>query len=162
MTAPELHPLNSTLIPLLGSWRGPGQGAYPTIDSFDYGEELNFGHVGKPFVAMSQRTKEASTGLPLHAEAGYLRPQSGGSVELVLAQPSGILEILLGSAQATEAGLVLDLASETVVTSPSAKVVRETRRRFVVDGDTLSVDMWMAAMGEPLTHHLHSVLQRVD
>ena len=160
MSGPELHPLNAPLIPLLGEWQGPGEGAYPTIGSFSYGETLTFGHVGKPFVAMNQRTKERETGTPLHAEAGYLRPQGDGTIELVLSQPSGIVEVLTGSVVETEAGVELDVTSIGVHMAPSAKLVRETRRRYVAEGDTLTCDFWMAAMGEPLTHHLRSVLQR--
>lgn len=160
MAAPDLHPLNAPLIPLLGDWQGPGEGAYPTIRSFSYGEMLSFGHVGKPFIALQQRTKERETGAPLHAEAGYLRPQGDGTIELVLSQPSGIVEILTGSVTETEAGVEVDLTTESVHTSPSAKLVNETRRRYVVEGDTLTCDFWMAAMGEPLTHHLNSVLTR--
>ena len=160
MDTPELHPLNAALIPLLGAWQGPGEGAYPTIDPFSYGETLTFGHVGKPFVAMTQRTKDRTSGVPLHAEAGYLRPQGDGTIELVLTQPSGIVEILTGAVGETEAGVDIDLTSVGVHLSPSAKLVRETRRRYVVEGDTLTCDFWMAAMGEPLTHHLSSVLRR--
>ena len=68
---------------LLGTWRGTGEGSYPTIDGFGYVEEISFGHVGKPFLAMNQRTKERDSGTPLHAEAGYLRPQGDGTIELV-------------------------------------------------------------------------------
>ena len=160
MSGPELHPLNAPLIPLLGEWQGPGEGAYPTIDSFSYGETLAFGHVGKPFVAMNQRTKERESGMPLHAEAGYFRPQGGGTIELVLSQPSGIVEILTGTITETEAGVDIDVSSVGVHTAPSAKLVKETRRRYVVEGDTLTCDFWMAAMGEPLTHHLTSSLTR--
>lgn len=160
MDAPELHPLNAPLIPLLGSWQGTGEGNYPTIPSFAFGEELRFGHVGKPFVAMTQRTRQRESGTPLHAESGYLRPQPGGAIEFVLSQPSGIVEIHTGSVAQTEFGVEVDLSSESVHVTPAAKLVRETRRRYVVEGGTLTCDFWMAAMGEPLTHHLHSVLTR--
>ncbi len=161
MTGPELHPANLALAPLLGIWRGRGEGHYPTIDNFSYLEELTFGHVGKPFVAMGQKTRDATSDLPLHAEAGYFRPQDDGMVELVLVQPSGIVEILTGGVDSSEGGLELDLTSVGVHLSPSAKSVTGTRRRFVVDGDSLVIDMWMAAVGEPLTHHLTGNLQRV-
>jgi len=161
MTSLELHPMIISLAPILGVWRGRGEGHYPTIDDFSYLEELTFGHVGKPFVAMAQKTRDASTELPLHAESGYFRPQDDGTVELVLAQPSGILEVLVGPINSTDDGVQLDLASVSVHLSPSAKSVTGTRRRYVVSGHSMVFDMWMAAVGEPLTHHLSARLDRV-
>lgn len=44
---PPLHPAIAPLSYFLGTWRGQGEGAYPTISSFPYGEELHFSHSGK-------------------------------------------------------------------------------------------------------------------
>ena len=106
--APTLHELCTSLAPLLGTWRGSGAGDYPTIEPFAYVEELTFTNWGKPFVAMVQRTRDATTDEPLHVETGYLRPQPGGVVELVVAQPSGILESLEGPLLVTPDGLDLE------------------------------------------------------
>ncbi len=160
MSDPELHPLCVPLAPLLGTWRGRGDGRYPTIEPFAYLEELTFGHVGKPFLAMMQKTRDASTNEPRHTEAGYLRPQPDGTVELVVAQPSGVLESLVGSFDGTDDGLDLALASIDVGLSPTAKSVTATERRLTVVGDVLVSDLSMAAMGEPMTHHLRSELHR--
>ncbi len=157
---PALHPDCVPLAPLLGVWTGEGEGDYPTIDAFRYTEELIFSHVGKPFVAMAQQTRDADTGLPLHAEAGYLRPQPDGTVELVLVQPSGILEIDSGPVESTSDGVELDLASLEVARSPSAKSVTEVRRRLAVSGDELVSEGWMAAVGIPIEKHLRAVLRR--
>ncbi len=159
--APELHPDCIDLAPLLGTWKGSGDGHYPTIESFEYREELTFSHVGKPFLAMNQRTSDASTGQPLHAEAGYLRAVGDGIVELVVAQPSGIVEINIAEVEPSEGGLTLDFRSDRVETAPAAKSVTEVRRRFSVDADEMIVEMWMAAVGEPMQHHLRSRLERV-
>lgn len=157
---PELHTDCVALAPLLGTWRGRGDGHFSTIADFSYLEELTFDHVGKPFLSMSQRTRGATSGLPLHAESGYLRALGDGSVELVVAQPSGIVEIDVGRVVASEAGVELDLGSQRVAMTPSAKEVTELRRKIVVSGDEMTIDMWMAAVGEPLQHHLHSQLTR--
>ena len=154
----ELHPACAPLAFLLGTWRGPGAGVYPTIDGFSYGEEVAFTHVGKPFVAYTQKTKDAATGAPLHAEVGYLRPQPDGRLELVLVQPSGITELLEGTVE----GRDIRLVSTTVLGTASAKPVTATERRFRVDDDeVLHASVAMAAMGLELQHHLASEMRRV-
>ena len=104
----DLHPAVAHLAPLLGTWRGGGQGHYPTIDPFEYTEEVTFGHVGKPFLAYSQRTKGID-GAPLHAECGYWRPTGDRGLELLIVHPSGIAEILVGEVAETHFGLVVML-----------------------------------------------------
>ena len=104
---PDLHPDIGALAPLLGTWAGRGAGAYPTIQPFEYLEEIVFSHVGKPFLAYSQKTKAVADGKPLHAETGYLRVPEPGRVELVLAHPSGVTEIEVGSYRV--AGDVIDI-----------------------------------------------------
>ena len=158
---PDAHPLCLPLAPLLGNWEGTGHGEYPTIDSFGYVEDLTFTPVpGKPIVVMAQRTTLSADGSPSHAETGYLRPQPDGTVELVVAQPSGVLESLVGSVTATDDGVALDLESVGILLSPTAKSVTATRRRLTVAGDRLESDLSMAAVGLELTHHLRAELRR--
>lgn len=154
---PELHPNVEPLRELLGTWRGAGRGEYPTIEPFTYLEEVTFAHVGKPFLAYGQKSRDGETDLPLHAETGYWRLIDGRSLEVVLAHPTGILELLTGTIE----GGVFDLRSSTVVGTPSAKDVSEVHRRFRLDGDELQYDLAMAAVGQPLTHHLSATLHRV-
>ena len=90
---PELHSNLQALAPFIGTWQGSGSGEYPTIEPFDYVEEVTFSHVGKPFLIYGQKTRAAADGAPLHAETGYLRVPQAGQVELVLAHPNGITEI---------------------------------------------------------------------
>ncbi len=147
--------------PLLGTWRGPGKGSYPTIDDFDYLEELSFSHVGKPFIVMGQRSRDPLTSEPLHAEAGYLRAVGQGQLEFVVAQPSGIVEVSSGSVAASADGLVIELQTLSVGCTPEAKQVTSVKRRMQLQDDTLVSELWMAAVGESeLIHHVRSELRR--
>jgi hypothetical protein len=146
MAAPTLHPDLQPLEFLLGTWTGEGTGEYPTISAFAYNETVTFGHVGKPFLAYSQRTSAADDGRPLHAEAGYLRLPRPGWAELV---EEGDL-----------AGTTLRLRSVTVTRTGSAKEVTAVERDLEVAGGVLSYSLRMAAVGQPLTHHLRARLVR--
>lgn len=78
--APPLHDAITPLAGLIGTWSGTGRGRYPTIEPFEYLETLTIGHVGKPFLAYTQRTQHPTTGVPMHAETGYFRMAGPGRV----------------------------------------------------------------------------------
>jgi hypothetical protein len=163
LPGPTLHDAIQPLAFLLGSWRGSGEGSYPTIDDFPYVEEITFGHVGKPFLAYTQKTRHGETELPLHAESGYWRlvgPSDEPIVEVVLAHPTGLLESLSGRFVASEAGGRFELSCPRIVTTETAVEVTATERRITVDGDTLTYEVSMAAVGQPMTHHLAATLHR--
>jgi hypothetical protein len=153
---PPLHPELEPLAGLLGTWRGEGAGEYPTISSFRYGEEVRFWHTGKPFLAYAQRTWSLEDGRPLHAETGFWRAKPGGTVELVLAHPTGIVEVQEGRLD----GGRIELKSTTMATTATAKQVTAVARRFDLAGDRLRYTLAMAAVGQPLQHHLAAELHR--
>ena len=159
-TPDELHPDVAVLAPLLGTWAGAGTGEYPTIDDFAYLESITFTHVGKPFLAYTQRTKHPDSGAPMHAETGYLRVPRPGSIEIVMAQPTGLAEIYEGAVVGGDAPLVIDVRSTSIGSATSAKEVTVTERTISVLGDDLQYTFRMAAVGRPLQHHLSATLHR--
>jgi hypothetical protein len=156
----DLHPGVAALAPLLGVWAGHGSGEYPTIAPFDYLEEVTFGHVGKPFLSYTQKTKAGDDGRPMHAETGFLRVPSPGRVELVLAHPTGITEIDEGTLTVAGDTIVMDLAATTIGRTASAKEVTALGRSIRVDGDVLVYTVRMGAVGQPLQDHLTATLHR--
>jgi hypothetical protein len=153
---PPLHPALEPLAFVLGTWKGKGVGVYPTIENFEYLEVAGFTHVGKPFIAYTQRTRDASTGEPLHTETGYLRPVDDSRAEFMVAQPSGIVEVLDVEIRAT----ALRMSSTTVVQTPTAKDVAAVIRQLSVTRDEMRYAVQMAAVGQEMQIHLEAVLTR--
>ncbi len=156
------HPDIAHLAPLLGTWRGSGHGEYPTIEPFDYHEEIRFGHVGRPFLTYRQRTRHAGDGRSLHAETGYLRSTGADRVELILAHPTGVTEICEGRVAVADDGLRLELDSTHVGNSSTAKLVTALGRSIHLAGDTIDYSLRMAAVGQPKRHHLSATLHRAE
>jgi hypothetical protein len=151
-----------TLTGLVGTWSGGGHGQYPTIEPFDYLESVTFGTVtGKPFVTYSQRTTDPASGAPMHSESGYLRTPAPGRVELVVAQPTGVTEVHTGELTGADHDLIITVATTSVVCTPTAKEVTAVERQWRLAGDTLTYEVSMAAVGQPMTLHLRATLERV-
>jgi hypothetical protein len=157
----DLAPACLPLAWLLGRWRGVGVGDYPTIEAFRFEQELEFAYVpGKPYLTYESRTwqveEDGTVGAPLARETGYWRPQGADDVEVLLAHPTGFVEMLLGR---VEPGRV-ELATRGVLRTETAKDYRAARRMYgSVDGRLLWV-MDMAAMGHELQPHVSATLQR--
>jgi hypothetical protein len=156
-----LHPDLAPLAFLLGRWEGAGVGGYPTIESFQFGQEMVFSHNGKPFLSYTSRTwlldADGHLGRPLATESGFWRPQPDGKVELLLAHPTGITEIYLGEINGTRVDLITDVVART----ETAKEYSAGRRLYGLIGAGLGWAYDMAAVGQPLQSHISAQLKRV-
>jgi uncharacterized protein YceH (UPF0502 family) len=145
------------LAAFVGTWRGGGDGTYPTIEPFGYTEEIELRPVpGKPLLAYRSSTRATTDGRALHGESGFVRLVGDGVVELVVAQGAGLVELGEGILDGDE----VVLASTGVVGTGTAKRVDATERRYRVEGDTLTYELAMAAVGQPLLPHLKATLHR--
>lgn len=154
----DLHPDLAQVAFLAGKWAGSGHGDYPTIEPFDYREEITFANPPrKPFLAYRQHTWSVVDGTPLHTESGYLRAGSGGSWELVIAQPSGFAEAYRGRLR----DAVLEFETTSIAATPTAKSVERIRRTITVKGAELTYRVEMAAVDHPMQQHLSAILRRV-
>lgn len=155
---PDLEPLGF----LIGSWEGAGVGGYPTIESFQYGQEVTFSHIGKPYLSYTSQSwrleDDGQIGQPLARETGFWRLQPDNRLELLLAHPTGIVEIYLGEINGTR----IELATDVVARSSSAKEVTGGRRLYGLVGEDLAYAYDMAAVGQELQPHLSAQLKRVS
>ena len=99
----NLHPDCGPVAWLLGTWRGNGHGDYPTIEPFEFGQELIFTHDGRPFFHYLARAwivdeegdkvRDAAPSRPASCAAGRRARWS-----CVLAHNTGFAEIWYGEA----------------------------------------------------------------
>src|SRR5260370_14788666 len=117
----EIHPDLETLGFMLGRWEGVGIGGSRTIESFRCGKEISFGHNGKPFLIYASRTwrldEDGRIGPPLGTETGYWRPRPDSQIEVMLAHPTGIVEIYLGGITGTR----IEMATARVARTAAAQ-----------------------------------------
>lgn len=157
---PELVPLAW----LVGHWEGAGVGDYPTIESFRFGQRLELDVVpGKPYLVHSSTSwlldENGLLVRQLARETGYWRPQPDGSLEVVLAHPTGIAEVWLGAVTGRRA----ELRTDAVVRTASAKPYTAGHRLYgLIDGGDLGFVFEMAAMGSSLRPHLSAQLKPVS
>ena len=158
---PALHPALEPFAFLLGTWRGVGVGGYPTIASFRFGQEVVFGHVGKPILTYVSRSwvldDEGNVLRTSAGEAGYWRVDAAGELEVVLAHATGFAEVWFGNLAFGR----IELTTDVVARTASAKDVTAGRRLYgTVDGDLLyAYDM--AAASQPLGPHLSARLKKI-
>ena len=156
MDGPALHPDVAALKFLLGSWMGEGKGFYSTIEPFEYGEEIRIWHVGKPYLAYTQRAWLLKDGSPSHGETGFFRMGGPDRVELVVAHPNGHAEVAEGELRGTSISVV----SISMARTATANQVDAIERDIRVDGEAMTYELRMAAMGRPLDGHLQAELRR--
>src|SRR5262245_29822690 len=161
---PAEHPAIEPLSFLLGRWEGAGKGDYPTIEAFDFIQQLTFSHIGKPYLIYTSRSWRLEKdedgaprrGAPLAVEAGFWRPQPENRVEVLLTHPTGITEIYLGEVTGTK----IEMATDVVARTSSAKEVTAGHRLYGLVGPDLAYAYDMAAVGQPLQPHLSAQLKR--
>jgi hypothetical protein len=156
--------LPSALAPLawlIGRWEGAGVVGYPTIDSVNFGQEVELRHDGRPFLHYSSQAwlldDDGAKVRPLASEVGYWRPGPDGDLEVLVTHPTGYAEVYVGKVEGPRVTLQTDLVART----PSAKEYTAATRMYGLVGGDLMWVMDMAAVGQPLQSHVSAQLKRL-
>jgi len=149
---------------LIGTWRGEGVGGYPTLEQdFAYGEEITFACPGKPLLTFTSRSWSLDDERPLALSTGFWRPTSPTEVEAVLTVASGLVEILYGNLVDGPSGVHVELHSDLIGHTATAKKVSLDKRMYAVRGGKLMYAMEMAAVDVKELHpHLSAALDRTE
>jgi hypothetical protein len=160
-TGPDVSDELLSVLPLLGEWHGEGQAAGAAGDH-RFGQWIRFSHDGRGFLAYESRTwrltDEGQIVGPDSRESGFWRPRGGDDVELLVANPDGLVEIYVGAARTTTSW---ELATDVLARTPDAPdVTRAVRLYGIVDGALMyAVDR--AGPDTPLRPQMSARLERI-
>jgi hypothetical protein len=146
---------------LLGIWKGDGKGKFPTIEPFDYIEELTFErHKSKPIMHFIQKTWNKSSMDYMHWESGFFIAKDDGTWEISNSQGGGRTEVLHGTmSEETDGTMVLSFSSKVI---GNDEKIAKTGREFKIKGKTLHYVVTMQTHGmKDSQQHLEATLTKV-
>jgi THAP4-like, heme-binding beta-barrel domain len=161
-TGPPLPDALLAVLPLVGTWLGSGSGVLArTGETFSFGQQLSFGHDGRPFLVYESRAwllaEDGSVLRSAWRESGFWRCAPGADeLEVVLASNTGQSLTYLGRSGDQR----WEIATASVVGTPSAVAVDGERRLYAVVDATLHYATDLAPAGQPYAPHLNARLTR--
>ncbi len=162
---PDLSSSMLALLPLVGVWRGEGEGNDPDTGDYRFGQQIVVSHDGGDYLTWEARSwviaEDGSYGGPDLRESGFWRVGIDGDdevLELLLTHSSGIVELFYGQALTQSSW---ELATDVVIRSQSGIVVGGAKRLYgIVEGGDLGyVEERISADGA-LEPRLSARLQR--
>ncbi|XP_057600089.1 peroxynitrite isomerase THAP4 isoform X2 [Hippopotamus amphibius kiboko] len=160
---PRMNPVVEPLSWMLGTWLSdpPGAGTFPTLQPFQYLEEVHISHVGQPMLNFSFNAFHPDTHKPMHRECGFIRLEPDtNKVAFVSAQNTGIVEVEEGEVNGQE----LSIASHSIARISFSKEphVEQITRKFRLNSEgKLEQTVSMATTTQPMTQHLHVTYKKV-
>lgn len=162
---PDLNPAMLALLPLVGVWRGEGEGNNPERGDYRFGQQIVVSHDGGDYLSWDSRSwfieSDGSYGGSDLRESGFWRVGAEGNdevLELLLTHSTGIVELFYGTALTQSSW---ELATDVVIRSQTGAVVGGAKRLYgiVEGGDLAYVEERVVADG-PLEPRLSARLQR--
>lgn len=164
----NLHDSLLALLPLVGIWRGTGQG-HDAHGDYRFGQQIVVSHDGGDYLNWEARSWRLSDDdqpdKPALRESGFWRfvndpddPDESQAIELLLAHSSGYVELFYGRPHGPASW---ELVTDALARSKSGALIGGAKRLYgiVEDGDLAYVEERVDADGE-LVPHLSARLAR--
>ncbi|RNC84417.1 MAG: DUF1794 domain-containing protein [Balneola sp.] len=158
---------------VLGSWKGQGNGGFPTLSPFEYMDHIHFKVIEEAFeteplihfeeiawVIESTRTTFK------HWETGYFKPAPDGRIQLYICHNTGRIEITYGSyleLDLEKRSFELEFESNFIRNDEGTIATMASKRVLIYDGKKLKYNLEMSTSDvSSLSSHLTSVLKSVE
>ncbi len=152
---PDLNPALLALLPLVGVWRGEGEGDAPELGAHRFGQQIAVTHDGGPFLAWESRVwlldEDGAYVRPLDRESGFWRITPDDVIECMLTHSSGLIEMFYGAPRNQTSW---EMATDVVIRSASGPQAGGATRLYgiVEGGDLAYVEERAFGDGEPRPH----------
>ncbi|WP_019202228.1 FABP family protein [Tsukamurella sp. 1534] len=127
---PDLHQGLLGLLPLVGVWRGEGEGHDESGD-YRFGQQAVVSHDGQNYLSWESRSwklgEDGEYVEPDLRESGFWRIGEDDEIEFVLTHASGIVELYYGKPVSQTAW---ELASDVVIRSKTSPLVGASKRLY--------------------------------
>jgi len=133
------------LLPLVGVWRGEGEGNDPVSGDYRFGQQIVVSHDGGNYLNWESRSwvldTDGNYARPDLRETGFWRVNGESTtdeevVELLLCHSTGVVELFYGRALTQSSW---ELATDVVIRSQSGAVVGGAKRLYgIVEGGDLA------------------------
>ncbi|XP_011864557.1 PREDICTED: THAP domain-containing protein 4-like [Vollenhovia emeryi] len=158
MASMPLHEALGPLAWLEGTWllEGQGDGKYPTIQDFNYYEELSFTSMGQPMFNYTAQSYALDLRKPMHRETGFVKVNPAtGQVTLISAHSFGLTTIECG--ETFDNAVTFNSTDITRMEGAKMPHVTQVRREFKLHDNCLEYVLYMATSNTPvLTEHLRA------
>ncbi|MBS1513632.1 MAG: FABP family protein [Bacteroidetes bacterium] len=139
---------------LLGSWKGEGHAAYPTIESADYLEELTIEPLDSTTITFLQKTWRKKDNSVLHWESSFILGKEPDTFTFINSQNNGRTEVMKGTLESPE-----KFICDSVYFSNDERPVR-TRREYFLEDDALQYKLYLQTQNQPFQLHLEAKLKK--
>lgn len=139
---PDLNPALLALLPLVGVWRGEGEGDAPGLGNHRFGQQIVISHDGGEYLNWESRAwlldDNGEYVRPTYREAGYWRITPDDVIEFMLAHSSGLIEMFYGAPRNQTSW---ELATDVVIRSATGPQFGSATRLYgIVEGDLAYVE----------------------
>ena len=157
---------------LAGTWKGQGCGGFPTMDDFEFEDEMRIktdlkGYVQEPLIHFEEMAwvldKEEKRFM--HWETGYFKPDQDGRIQFYICHNTGRIEITYGKFEVLNSqnkSFEIHFNSEFIRNDKGTKFATKSNRKIILQDDTLTYSLAMSTEDvSEMNHHLTSKLMKV-
>lgn len=159
---PNLNDALLALLPLVGVWRGEGEGDSPEFGVHRFGQQIIISHDGADYLNWESRSwlldESGDYVKPTHRESGYWRISEDDVLEVLLAHSSGLVEMYYGAPRDQTSW---EMATDVVIRSATGPEFGGATRLYgIIEGGDLAYVEERALGGAERKPHLSARLTR--